>query len=119
VAVGSKFLSGPKRWLAADWVKKLFDLAPAGVGLDKIYFYNFTNRNELMNQTRPHPKSDLIIETLSFFQETEGPFSVKKTFTSPIYTAALWISIDGDDTKSDYETHISEISLVTEQISGK
>jgi hypothetical protein len=119
VAAGTKFLSGPKKWLAADWVKKLFELAPSGVGLDKIYFYNFTNRNELINQKRVHPKSDLIEESISFLQTQEGSFSIRKKLDSPINTAALWLSIDGDDTISEYETQLSEILIQSEAPVGK
>jgi hypothetical protein len=114
VAVGKKTLSGPKKWVAADWVKKLFELAPQGTGLDKIIFYNFTNRKDLIGQTRIHPKSELIVETLSFLQSEEGLFSIDKKLELPIDTAAIWISIDGDDTKSNFETLITEIAIKTQ-----
>ena len=111
VAIGQQTLSGPKKWLAADWVKKLFALAPKGTGLDKIYFFNLTNRHELVGKSRAHPKSDLIVENIFANTGNDASFEVRKKIEPSIEAAAIWISIDGDDTKSEYETVISEISL--------
>ncbi len=111
VAIGMQTLSGPKKWFAADWVKKLFNLVPEGTGLDKIYFFNFTNRKDLLGKSRTHPKSDLIVENIFAETEKDGTFSVHKKIEPPIEVAAIWLSIDGDDTKSEYETFISDIKL--------
>ena len=115
VGIGNQTLTGPQKWFAADWVKKLFSLAPKGTGLDKIYFFNVTNRSELNGKSRLHPKSDLLVETVFAQHEKEGVFSFSKTLNSPIEAAAIWISIDGDDTQSEYETTISEIKLRVSQ----
>lgn len=112
VAVGQQTLSGPKKWFAADWVKKLFSLAPEGTGLDKIYFYNLTNRAELVGKSRAHPKSDLMVETILTEVNKSGSFELNRKLDSPVASAAIWISIDGDDSKSEYETTISEIKLM-------
>ncbi len=111
VATGQKTLSGPKRWFAADWVKKLFALAPEGAGLDKIYFFNLSNRAELAGKSRTHPQSDLILENIFGDPVAEGDFNLTKNFESAIETAAIWISIDGDDSKSDFETKVNSIEL--------
>lgn len=111
VATGKQVLSGPKKWLAADWVKKLFALAPSGTGLDKIYFYNLTNRSELIGKTRNHPKSDLMVEHIIGQTRIDSDFNITQKMDKPIDIAALWISIDGDDTKSEFETKITEIIL--------
>ena len=111
VAAGSQTLTGPRRWFAADWVKKLFSLAPEGSGLDKIYFFNLTNRADLVGKLRTHPKSNLIVEDIFASQNQEGIFAVSKKLTAPIDTVALWISIDGDDSKSEFQTSVSEIKL--------
>ena len=111
VASGKKTLSGIKRMFAADWVKKLFSLAPANSGLDKIYFYNVTNRAKLMGESREHPKSDLILETISKTVEDAGAFEMDIEFKKTLPVAAVWLSIDGDDTSSEFEIEISELSL--------
>lgn len=114
VAVGDKKLSGAKRWFAADWVKKLFALAPKNTGLDKIYFFNVTDRKNLVGKTRTHPKSELISENIFAVVSEAGNFELTKKLDSAIDTLALWISTDGDDTKSEFETLISEIEITTE-----
>lgn len=112
VATGKQTLTGPKKWFAADWVKKLFSLAPPGLGLDKIYFHNITNRSDLLGKTRAHPKSDLMVETVFANQQSEGPFEFSKKLDLPVKTAAVWISIDGDDTQSEFKVSITEIKLL-------
>lgn len=115
VATGNQILSGPKKWFAVDWVKKLFALAPEGTGLDKIYFFNLTNRDELLGKSRIHPKSDLIVENIIAKTNLDGSFDVRKKIEPPMEVAAVWISIDGDETKSEYETVISEIKIKEER----
>lgn len=111
VATGKRTLSGPQRWFAADWVKKLFSLAPDGVGLDKIHFFNVTNRANLVGKSRSHPKSELIDETVSALITTTGPLEFSFDLKEPLQVAALWLSTDGDDTKSAFDISISELHL--------
>jgi hypothetical protein len=111
VAAGTQTLSGFKKLFAADWVKKLFALAPEGMGLDKIYFYNLTNRKALLNKSRQHPKSELFFESIAQVLEKDGPIALNSRLATPLKVAAIWLSIDGDDTKSEFSTLISNIQL--------
>lgn len=115
VATGTQTLTGPKKWLAADWVKKLFSLAPEGLGLDKIYLFNISNRQDQISKKREHPKSDLIVEKVIAYQNDQGAFELNYKLDEPINTAAIWISIDGDDTKSEFEITLSQIKLLISQ----
>jgi hypothetical protein len=111
VAKGEKTLSWLQRKIAANWVLELFSLAPPNVGLDKIYFYNFSTSKELIGQKRQHPKSELMLEEIiASFPETKA---IEHKLAKPIDVVALWISIDGDDTKSKYTTTIESIKLET------
>ncbi len=111
VGVGKQTLSGVKKLVAADWVKKLFALAPKGSGLDKIHFYNISNRNELFGKSRVHPQSELLLEKISKFFNKEGAFEFQVALEKPIETAAIWLSVDGDNSKSQFTTTISNIEL--------
>lgn len=111
VGVGDKKLKGPLKFFAPNWVKELFSLAPKGIGLDKIYFFNITNRNELVGKSRTHPNSDLIHERTIAILNERGEIDLKYKLGSPIETAAVWISIDGDETQSEYETILTEIKF--------
>ena len=42
VLPGKRKLNFFKRMLAADWVKRLYDKAPKGSGIDGIHFFNMT-----------------------------------------------------------------------------
>lgn len=111
VATGAKTLNWTKRMFAADWVKKLFSLAPRGTGLDKIYFFNVTDRRGLLNKSRSHPQSDLIEEQVVHVVEKTGAFQFQWTLQPAVETAAIWLSSDGDDTKSEFTLSVSEINL--------
>lgn len=114
VAEGDKTLSGVKKLFAPDWVKKLFALVPEGIGLDKIYFFNVTSDKQILGTRRVHPKSDLMSEEVTLLRKTEeSSLHVLKTLSAPQKISALWISIDGDDTQSEYQTTIEKISLTT------
>ena len=114
VANGDKTLTGVKKLFAPDWVKKLFALAPEGVGLDKIYFFNLGRTSSQNGLSRLHPKSELMNEEIVAVRSgTEASVQIDKVLSPPISTAALWISIDGDDTNSEFQTTIENITLQT------
>jgi hypothetical protein len=116
VAIGKQTLSGLKKMLAPNWVQKLFSLAPANVGLDKIYFYNVMSSNQKIGQQRIHPNSELMEETvIEIKKEDQRKITVNYRLANAKKISALWISIDGDNTKSDFKTILNSISLTTNE----
>lgn len=111
VIPGARTLSGPRRWLAADWVKTLFELAPRGSGIDRIEFLMFSAQPELMGKERRHPVSDLLRERIMGVQPPVGRFDVTWTLPQPIETAAIWLSSDGDDTGASFTLSITRLEL--------
>jgi hypothetical protein len=114
VAAGAKKLGRLQRLVAPKWVKQLFDLSPPNVGLDKIYFFNLSQNPSLLNQSRNHPKSELMTEKVIAIKQTdvsEVNSEVNVDFPTPLPVAALWLSMDGDDTKSEFEVTLDEIVL--------
>ena len=111
VIPGEKKLSGLKKMFAAQWVKSLYEQVQDGTGLDSIRFFNVTQNPKQVGQTRVHPASDLFKE--EFFADVKhpGPFSYEFHFKQPIEAVAVWISIDGDDTKSAFDILISRLEL--------
>jgi hypothetical protein len=115
VATGDKTLGAFQRLIAADWVKKLFDLSPKGVGLDKIYFYNVAQSKKFLGQTRVHPKSELMLETVIKAKDKDSAeVAYEEKFEKTKNIVAIWISIDGDQTNSKFQTQIRELSLQIE-----
>lgn len=109
VAKGEKTLSWLQKKIAANWVLELFSLAPTNVGLDKIYFFNVATFKDLVGQKRQHPKSDLMLEEIiASYPETK---SIDHKLEKPLDVVALWISTDGDDTKSKFVTVIESLKL--------
>ena len=111
VVAGDKTLNGFQRLFSANWIKTLFDLAPEGTGIDHIYFLNAVQTSTRLGQQRQHPVSDLIYENNVWLLDKPGDFSVAHTLDKPRKVIAIWISIDGDDSHSNYSTLISNLSL--------
>ena len=113
VVEGDQTLNFMQRAVAASWIKKLYSMAPDGAGIDKIQFYNVYSDDRLAGKSRVHPLSDLMVEHFIAARPQDGRLQL--TFTpeldSPVL--ALWLSIDGDDTKSSYSVRVEEISLQT------
>jgi hypothetical protein len=115
VAEGKQRPSSLKLLFAPEWIKTLFSLAPKDKGLDKIYFFNITARKNLLGQKRIHPKSDLMSEeNIAFLDKEKRTEQFKKAFSEPLSVAGLWISVDGDDTKSKFTTVLKKIEIFSQ-----
>ncbi len=115
VVAGKKRLNFAKKLIAPKWVKKLFSLAPKGTGVDHIYFLNATEQNPMLGKKRNHPLSELIKEDnrwlLSFDNQNKANFDFNAKINKPKKVLALWISVDGDDTQSIFNTNITELKI--------
>ena len=111
VLLGDNTLRWYQRAVAANWVKELFKLAPEGQGIEHIYFLNAVLDPSLQYQKRTHPLSEYIREDYVWVMNQTGPFSYSYEFESPKEIGALWISVDGDDTNSQFDIEIESISI--------
>lgn len=111
VVAGDKTLNGLQKLFSAKWIRKLFDLAPEGTGVDKIYFLNAVQYKGLLGQQRQHPLSDLIYENNVWLLDKTGDFTLNYNLANPQKVIAVWLSIDGDDTQSSYTTTIKSLLL--------
>ena len=111
VIAGDKRLSFFQRLVSADWVKTLYGLAPADAGIDRILFLNAVQDDSQLGLRRQHPLSDLIYEHNVWLLDRGGPFELHYDLEPPQDVVAVWISIDGDDSRSSYSTLISNLSL--------
>ncbi|MBY0554209.1 hypothetical protein K2P97_06750 [bacterium] len=110
VVIGENYLGNVGKLFAPDWVLKLFSLAPEGAGLDKIYFFNLAKNSELIGKERLHPSSKYIFEKIIAAKNGDS-LNFKSTLEKPLKTAALWLSIDGDNTKSKFSVKIKNIGI--------
>ncbi len=114
VIPGSKTLSGLKRMMAPAWVKNLYGKIPPGQGLDHVQFFNLVQNPALVTRQRVHPMSDLIQEDFVSTIDKPGSFHFNYTLKTPVNAVALWLSTDGDDTKSSFDVLVSKLQLVIE-----
>jgi len=112
VIPGEKKLSGLKKIFAPKWVRNLYASVPAGAGIEGVKFFNVTQNKKQLGQVRVHPSSDLISETFFALVNSPGKFDHTFTFAEPIEAAAVWVSVDGDDTKSKFSALLARLELL-------
>jgi hypothetical protein len=111
VIAGDKTISGPKKFFAPDWMKKLFSLAKEGQGVDRIAFFNWSPKNQKVGDHRIHPKTDLMSEEIMSVEA--GPkLSLSHSLSTPSKVLAIWLSVDGDDEKLKYSLELEKIELL-------
>lgn len=111
VVGGSKTLNFAQKLLAAEWVTTLYNLAPAGEGIDHIQFLNLANPGAVEWEQRVHPLSKgLFIETIVKEIQNNQKFELDYKLAEPVRVLALWISSDGDDTASSYTVKLNNIN---------
>ena len=111
VIPGQNRLSGLKRFFAPAWITGIYSAIPSDSGIERVQFFNVTQSRTLLGRSRIHPSSELISEEFFALAERDGPFDYSYDFKEPIETAAIWISIDGDDTKSKFDVLIRQMEI--------
>ncbi|MBY0386147.1 hypothetical protein K2X05_13390 [bacterium] len=111
VAEGSKKLNWLQRKASPAWIQRLHEIAPKDKGIDAIYFLEVAQDKSLISRKRSHPLSDLMKEEIVTSLELDGSFRFTKTLDAALPVAGLWISSDGDDSKSKYQVLITKINL--------
>ncbi len=116
VSPGARRLGSVEKVFAPEWIKRLFALVPKDSGVDKIYFFDLTGSEPGRSRVFPGSK-DLMTEQIVTVREA-GTKKIKFThqLPAPIPTAALWLSIDGDDTKSTYKLNLKSLKLTAEPL---
>lgn len=115
IVPGEKRLSAFNKLFAPDWILSLYKNLPADSGLDRVEFFNVTQNKSQLGKSRVHPSSDLLHEEFFAYVESPGPFNYTYSLKQPIKADGIWISIDGDDTDSDYSVLLSNMSVRTDQ----
>lgn len=111
VVPGDKTLNWAQRQIAAKWVLELHSLAPPGQGLSHIQFFNAVQSGDLIGQSREHPLSSLIKESFVWKIAEPGRFALQFDLPQPLTVAALWLAVDGDDTKSDFDLKLTQLEF--------
>ena len=109
VLMGSNRLNWFKRKLAPKWVIELYNLAPKNQGIAHVEFLNAILSPHRLNTVRNQFK--YLHERNLWLMDKPGDFSYSHTFSKPRHTVALWIAVDGDDTKSSFTLNIKQIQL--------
>lgn len=108
---GEEQLTGVKKWLAPKWVKRVYAMAPKDQGLDHLELFAITEQEQMVGKKRIHPASDFFHEEYAYLLKDKGEFTFKKKLEKPIETLALWLSSDGDNSKSRFKIKIDEIKV--------
>lgn len=111
VEVGTRRPGWVERTMAPAWVRRLFALAPPNLGIAGIRFFNVAVSPAQVGRSRTHPASDLITERIVAAPDATGRISVTVDLDAPIETTAIWISADGDDTRSRFTLTLDRLEL--------
>lgn len=114
VVPGNQKLTGFSRFFAAAWVKRLYSELPSKAGLDHIQFFDVAEDEKQVGENRVSSSSKLIHETVFAAMKDSGKFDYHYKLSPPIKAAAIWLSIDGDDTKSKFTVVIDHFEITTE-----
>ncbi len=110
VIAGEKKLSWGQNLIAPKWVKELYKLAPKDKGLDRVHYLVVAQEKPLYAK-RFHPFSELLEEEIVGIVE-KGQF--QGTLSAPEgEVLGLWVSADGDDTKSTFNMTINQLKIET------
>ncbi len=110
VMAGDKRLSWGQSLIAPKWVKELYQLAPKDQGLDRVSYLVVAQQKPLYTK-RFHPFSELLEEEIVGVMD-QGVFKAKLSVPTG-EVLGLWISSDGDDTKSHFSMTINRLNLHT------
>jgi len=112
VLEGSNRPSSMQLLFSPDWIKTLMRLAPPDSGIEQLFFHLFTNHEFSEAKERQHPSSKLIKEKIEG-QILAGDFQkISIPLNHPQNILAIWLSIDGDDTKSKYSIQIRDLKVI-------
>lgn len=109
VLKGNNQLNFFQKTIAPDWLIKLNKMASSFGGFDKINSLIFyTTRPSF--EKREHPLSSYFLEEIGG-QFNNNVLNIKHSYSVPKEVIGLWLSSDGDDTKSSFKVIIEEINL--------
>ena len=113
VLAGGRRLNIFERMLSARWVRRLHELAPAGGGIDRVLFLNAVQDRRQLGRARVHPLSPLLHERNVWLLDRSGDFELQYELEAPLEVVALWLSLDGDDSRSRFVVHLEDLRLET------
>jgi len=118
VEPGTRTMNWREKLISPDWVKQLFALVPHGTGITKVRFFNIATDTTHLGRTRAHPKSNLMEETITGVPDANGSFTITNHFAKPIGALAVWVSSDGDQSKSSFAVTLEKVELSVEGMSS-
>ncbi len=98
-----------ERMIMPKWTNDLIQSVSAE-GLEKIYYFSLATANtkNLSRVVYSRFHEEKVVDVLA----APGPYDKTIDFGRSFEAAAVWLSIDGDDTKSSYEVLIKRLDLL-------
>ncbi|MBT3236734.1 MAG: hypothetical protein HN353_12330 [Bdellovibrionales bacterium] len=112
IIAGEKRLNFAQRLIAPNWVIEMENILPNNIGVERVEFYIMVSDRSILNTKRVHPLSDLFIENrVWLYDKNKKYFSHKYQLNQKMRVIGLWISSDGDNTKSKFSMTLTKIRL--------
>lgn len=119
VEPGTRALNWGQKMVAADWVEKLFSLAPPGRGISKIHFFNVGTDIAQIGRSWTYDSDVPMEQTVVAVPDVSGRFAFTNRFAQPLDVIAIWISSDGDDTRSSFAITLNQVQFTTANTPAK
>lgn len=113
VEKGDETLNWFQRKIAASWVLKLFSLAKDNEGINKIHFFTAVQDKSLLENQREHPlgKGLMLEKNIWYLKASQSNFEFSYKLDKAIESLAIWLSVDGDDTNSEFTLKLHKLEL--------
>jgi len=106
---GNKKLNFFQKRIAPDWLVQLDKISSTNGGLDKVHSLIFYTENPKFKK-REHPLSSYFFEEAAT-QFIDFKLDTTHSFLKELEIIGIWLSSDGDDTKSSFSVIIESIVL--------
>lgn len=115
VIPGQRRLTWFEKMTAPAWIKKLFSLAPAETGIDHVAFFNIAAAPATIGAKREMKQAQRLIreQIIAIREPDQKKIVVDFALPEVIEAAAVWLSIDGDQTKSKFTAWVQSLELET------
>lgn len=111
IVLGNKKLTGLKKLFAPDWIINLHKIFPKTFGLSHLELFVGVIDLHLLKTSRLHPLSNFFHENFVFDLSKEGRFKLESSVNKEFESIGLWLSADGDNSKSKFNIKIHSLEL--------
>lgn len=111
VVSGTNRLTMMQRAFAPDWIVQIEKSLPKSIGVGGIEFFNVAESSVAFGKKRVNSATKNIYETNLVVPNEMGNFILHKKLAEALNVVGIFLSFDGDNSKSDFKIEISNLEI--------